>query len=311
MKFKIILKTKNEYNLIDLWIQYYSKLVGKENILIFDNNSTDHRIFDIYNHHSIQVQNIPKNPDSIHLYWWNKNFYEEIFASSDWFAVLDTDEFLCSYKDGVFSVEGVLDILKNSSNNKILGSIWLSHMHSGKSIEYFKVNTDKHNIYAGKAIIGTSYPLLRDIIYGHNASCINQNGDIDAELSSGLVLLHLDRIDPESRIQNCIDMVLQSIRGQSTEEQEIFSALQQLKNNGNLDDKTFLYKDYNHIQMNGIHKLREVQLYYRDKENYLRTFYSTQDHYIRTNIIRNYLYNEPYIQEIVPSNSDFLYLNAS
>lgn len=37
MKFKIILKTKNEDDLIDIWIRYYSKMVGKENLIVYTN----------------------------------------------------------------------------------------------------------------------------------------------------------------------------------------------------------------------------------------------------------------------------------
>jgi hypothetical protein len=125
MKFKIILKTKNEDDLIDIWIRYYYKMVGKENIIIFDNNSTSHKVLDVYKEHSIKTIQI-KSPNSIHSYHNNKNFYDDLFTNCDWFSILDTDEFLCVYKNGVFSAEGVLELLA-SSDKQVLGSIWLDH----------------------------------------------------------------------------------------------------------------------------------------------------------------------------------------
>ena len=49
MKLKIISKTKNEYHLIETWIKYHAKLVGYENIVIFDNILRNKYIFIFYN----------------------------------------------------------------------------------------------------------------------------------------------------------------------------------------------------------------------------------------------------------------------
>jgi hypothetical protein len=301
MKFKVILKTKNEEDLIELWIRYYSKLVGKENIVIFDNHSTSQKVLDFYKNHNIEVKSIDI-PNDIHSYSRNKDFYGDIFVNYDWFAVLDTDEFLCSYKNGVFSAEGVLDVLKNSSH-KALGSTWLSQMHLGDSIEYFRVNTGNHNKNYGKAIFGTSYERLKNVIYGHNVSCKDEGGNCDAFLDSNLFLLHLDRLNPASRIKNCLDMCLcSSSRPHKDFEknkirQEVNKELQFIKKN-NFASEKFLSMDPPEGLMSSIHKLQELKDFYSDKYAYLKKYYGTESEYIRTNVINHYVFGEEYRQEI-------------
>jgi hypothetical protein len=298
MKFKIILKTKNEDDLIDVWIRYYSKLVGKENLVIFDNNSTSQKVLDTYKYHDIKTIKI-EFPNSIHSYRKNKIFYDVLFADCDWFSILDTDEFLCVFKNGVFSAEGVIELLE-SSDKQVLGSIWLDHMHVGDSKEYFKINqvpyicAPKHNKKHGKAIYRTSYP-VRNINYGHNVCCK------DAWIESGFFLLHVDRINPETRIKNCLDM---AIANTTQKHQEIYKELELIKN-GTYNNE-FLNKKFEDNSVPSLHKIREIQQYYLDKYSYIKKYYGSDREYIRTNIIDSYIYGTKYSQEIVSNNSDFL-----
>jgi hypothetical protein len=303
MKFKIILKTKNEDDLIDIWIRYYSKMVGKENLVIFDNNSTSQKVLDVYREHGIEIKKIDV-PNKVHHYRLNIDFYKNIFSSCDWFAVLDTDEFLCVYKDEVFSAEGVLNVLKNSSH-KVLGSTWLSQMHLGDSIEYFKVNTTDHNKNYGKAIFSTSYERLKNVIYGHNVSCKDKDGSCDAFLGSDLFLLHLDRLNPVSRIKNCLSMCLCSSSSsrpykdveKNKMRQEVHEELQFIEKN-NFASEKFLSSTTAKGVMDSVHKLQELRDFYSDKYAYLEKYYGTESEYIRTNVINNYVFGEKYRQEI-------------
>jgi hypothetical protein len=306
MKFKIILKTKNEDDLIDIWIRYYSKMVGKENIVIFDNNSTSQKVLDIYKYHKIDPYNIDI-PNNIHFYGNFKEFYENIFSSCDWFSILDTDEFLCVYKDGVFSADGVIDLLE-ASDKKVLGSFWLRQMYLNQTNEYFKISPNSHdtnhNKMYGKAVFKTSYPRLRNTIYGHNANCKNEHGNCDAYLESGLVLLHLERTNWDLRIKNCIDMCLHSssLPCQAVHEKlckEIHEELKKIQDTNEASD-TFLKMVIPEGSMNSIHKLREIQLYYTNKQSYIDSHYGQKKEYIRTNIINHYVFGEDYIQEISP-----------
>ena len=299
MKFKIILKTKNEDDLIDIWIRYYSKMVGKENLIIFDNNSTSQKVLDAYKEHDIATIQI-KSPNSIHSYHNNKNFYDDLFASCDWFSILDTDEFLCVYKNGIFSAEGVLELLANS-DKQVLGSIWLDHMHVGDSKEYFKINqvpyicAPRHNKNHGKATYRTSYSRVHNINYGHNACCK------DTWIESGLFLLHVDRTNPEIRVKNCLEMALANT---IQKQPEIYKELQLIKNGTYNND--FLNKKFEDNSVLGLHKIREVQEYYLDKCSYIKKYYGSDREYIRTNVINSYVYGTEYKQKIVSNNTDFL-----
>lgn len=297
MKFKIILKTKNEDDLIDIWIRYYSKMVGKENLVIFDNGSTSQKVLDVYREHDIETIQI-KFPNSIHPYRNNKLFYDELFTNCDWFSILDTDEFLCVYKNNVFSAEGVLDLLA-TSDKQVLGSIWLDHMHVGDSKEYFKINqvpyicSPKHNKNHGKSIYKTSYSDIRN--YGHNACCK------DTFVESGLFLLHVDRIDPKIRIKNCLDMAMANT---IEKHPEIHKELNLIRN-GTYNEE-FLTKQFKDNSITGLHKIREIQQYYSDKYSYIKKYYGSEREYIRTNLIDSYVYGTKYSQEIVSNNTDFL-----
>ena len=299
MKFKIILKTKNEDDLIDVWIRYYSKMVSKENLIILDNNSTSQKVLDSYKEHGIETIQI-KSPNSIHSYHNNKDFYDDLFANYDWFSILDTDEFLCVYRDGVFSVEGVLELLSNS-DKQVLGSIWLSHMHVGDSKEYFKINkvpyiyAPKNNKKHGKAVYKTSYSKIKQTHYGHNILCE------DAFLESGLFLLHVDRTNPKIRIKNCLDMAMANT---IEEHPEIYKELALICNG--IYNESFLNKKFENDSICSLHKIREVQEYYSDKYSYIKKYYGSDREYIRTNIIDSYIYGTKYIQEIVSNNTDFL-----
>jgi hypothetical protein len=290
MKFKIILKTKNEDNLIDIWIKYYSKMVGKENLIIFDNNSTSQKVLDVYKQHSIEPIAI-ENPNSINFFHRHANFYENIFSNCDAFAILDTDEFLCVYEDGVFRADKVLDTIQNSEA-QVLGSIWLDQMHLSDSIEYFLPNKNwkiDHNKKYGKSIFKTSYTEIKNYIYGHNICCK------DADTNTNLILLHLDRTNPEIRIKNCIDLSI--IESNNHQKKELFDELQNIKLTGKASN-WFLDSNFPDNFMTGVHKLREIQEYYRDRYSYLKKRYGTSEEYIRTNVINHYIYGEQHKQEI-------------
>jgi hypothetical protein len=293
MKFKIILKTKNEDDLIDIWIRYYSKMVGKENLVIFDNNSTSQKVLDAYKEHGIEIIQI-KSPNSIHSYYNNKNFYNDLFANYDWFSILDTDEFLCLYENGLFSAEGVTELLSNS-DKQVLGSIWLDHMHVGDSKEYFKINQSQHNEKYGKAIYKTSYSKIKQTHYGHNILCE------DAFLESGLFLLHVNRTNPEIRIKNCLDMAMANT---IEKHQEIYKELELIRDG--TCNENFLTKKFEDDTICSFHKIREVQEYYSDKYSYIKKHYGTCYEYIRTNIIDSYVYGADYKQEVISKNADFL-----
>lgn len=274
-------------------------MVGKENLVIFDNNSTSQKVLDAYKEHSIETIQI-KSPNSIHSYRNNKVFYDELFANCDWFSILDTDEFLCAYNNGIFSAEGVVDLLA-TSDEQALGSIWLDHMHVGDSKEYFKINQvpyichPKHNKRHGKAIYRTSYPGIRNIGYGHNNNCK------DALVESGLFLLHVDRTNIEVRIKNCLDM---SMANTIIKHPETYKELELIQN-GTINEE-FLNKKFEDNSVDSLHKIREIQEYYLDKYSYIKKYYGNEREYIRTNIIDSYVYETKYKQEIVSSSNDFL-----
>lgn len=303
MKFKIISKTKNEYILIEPWIQYHTKLVGYENIVIFDNNSTDERVLEVYRKYPIEIHQI-SYPDSIHFYESHQIFYDTIFNNYDWFTIIDTDEFLCGYENEILSPTKALDIIGSFDNTNVLVASWLKSLfYDINNIDYFMANSDELIKLNSKGIYGTLFKRLKETVYGHGLLCKNQEGVIDAKFNTGLILLHLANINPDARQKNNISFLLQTTKlpHANTEicilRQIIHDELLALNNTGKPTD-TLLYTDFSRAELDSWHKLVELQLYYRDRQTFIDKL-SVSREYIKSNIINSYINDIDYHQEIV------------
>ena len=93
---KLVLKTKNNAFFLERWIQHHLKIVGDQNLIIFDNMSSDPAVFDVYRRYASQI--IIIHYKQYHLLLHNPNefyyFYKALYESSDFYAFLDVDEFL-------------------------------------------------------------------------------------------------------------------------------------------------------------------------------------------------------------------------
>ncbi len=89
---KVFVLTKNEYDIIDDFITYYSQMLGAHNVIIIDNGSTDSRVLSAYSRH----------PD-VHLIHDHRAMTEQRHMMTDammkhvhtcdFMMPLDTDEF--------------------------------------------------------------------------------------------------------------------------------------------------------------------------------------------------------------------------
>ncbi len=93
---KIILKVKDEVDLIDKWIDHHAKIVGLHNIIIMDCGSTDRRFLDKLDaiRNEAVIFQYDKYYDSLHSYDSNKQFFELLKREARYICILDADEFL-------------------------------------------------------------------------------------------------------------------------------------------------------------------------------------------------------------------------
>jgi len=175
---KIVLKAKDEIDLIDHWIHHHESIVGRENLVILDCQSTSQSYLDKLHHYSkdILVLNYRKYYDSIHTTRSNKKFYEFLSREAKYVTVLDADEFLVGKENDALSGKYVQSILEQFSG-KVLPATWLDavlHLPVGTDHGFdSQISLDinfgriKNNTVAGKSIAASS--CLFDIDHlGHN-----------------------------------------------------------------------------------------------------------------------------------------------
>jgi hypothetical protein len=56
---KIVLKTKNETEILDRWLEHHLKIAGDLNVIVFDNGSTNPKTFDIYKKYLYRILSPP------------------------------------------------------------------------------------------------------------------------------------------------------------------------------------------------------------------------------------------------------------
>lgn len=102
-EFFVILKTKNEVELLEDWIEHYGKMFGYESIIILDNYSDEPSAHEVYSKSCDKVgliatfgdgdigHNLIHYPESRKSY---SRFYEAVKERCRYFGFFDTDEFL-------------------------------------------------------------------------------------------------------------------------------------------------------------------------------------------------------------------------
>ncbi|MGR5134655.1 glycosyltransferase family 2 protein [Vibrio alfacsensis] len=175
---KIILKAKNETELIDAWIDHHAQIVGYDNIIIVDTGSDDPKYINKLEYYKdrVLILNYSKPYNLIHANKSkaNKAFYDLIEKTSDRMIILDADEFMLFYNGGRFSKN--FDSTKYD-NDIILCGTWMNNASlpdgdvfslKEKSISFYVDDKKiRHGTKAGKSIVPTM--LLNNLDHiGHN-----------------------------------------------------------------------------------------------------------------------------------------------
>jgi len=197
---KIVLKAKDENDLIDYWIQHHVSIVGKENLVILDCQSTSQSYLDKLHSYSkdILILNYRKYYDSIHTTRSNKKFYEFLGREAKYVAVLDADEFLVGKDKDALSGEYVQRIL-GQFTGKVLPASWLdailhlppesiccSDSQISLDVNFGRI---KNNTVAGKSVADSRS--LFDIDHlGHNLHVKKVKDNINPSDFFKLFVLH-------------------------------------------------------------------------------------------------------------------------
>jgi hypothetical protein len=200
---KIVLKTKDEVDFLRRWIDYHSNIVGPENLIIFDNGSTDPAVHDVYR--QIADKTLVVKFSGFHNMMHRVHAFPELYASlqqsSSYFCFLDTDEFLIwAWPDGAFASDSkILSELDTASRSDVLPTLWLENVEGYDDRFWFDAEQNhlKTGLKGGKPIISSAANI---------SGLINHNFQVSPDLfassqTANFVVLHLKRLFPRQRIR--------------------------------------------------------------------------------------------------------------
>lgn len=310
---KIALKTKNEGMLLDYWLQYHSKIVGWENIFVFDNQSSDSDTLDVYDRYKGLLNLIVWSDDPLKLHNPSRcpGIYHSIINNdSCYLLLLDTDEFLTYYdvNSGKFDNSLIVDKIREKKN-LALRTLWLNaiprkdDLTNFRTQVYFENNEGKvaDNKKLGKTILSSKHKAFSDnppadSNIGHNY--LNP----EAVFEDNFCVLHCDRADIHRRILNNVSIIKYRayLKG-IIELDELDELYNQIKNE-KIDEQLKNSLLPRMIAINSAkphHKLQELIEYVQNKNRFLTKAASFDPRsYIKTNIIQHTIFDEPYAQEI-------------
>ncbi len=202
---KIILKCKDETELIDAWLQHHEQLVGSENIIIMDCGSETPEYLTKLSRISqrILVIGYPHHYDRLHSIDFNRHLFSFLAKECRFLTILDADEFLCGCLDDQLSANNALTILKNSPYGYHCGT-WLfnskpPHIRDQKLDMQTDIYVDISTSSLSKGMRGKSIART-DIIeklthLGHNMPNSRSSQNLILSDSFGKIfIVHLSRL---------------------------------------------------------------------------------------------------------------------
>lgn len=200
--FKVLLKTRNEYLLIDRWLRHYLDILGPQGqIIILDNMSTDERVFAAYQRHADNIVLIQYDGkvDSAHSPTRFGELYAAVRESADFYSLLDTDEFLCLYDGKSLGHSSILSFLRERREACVFPSLYLHNLYGRDDAFFFEPEGLRSYHLQGKSVLSSS------AMSAFPTAPVGHNMDVPLPLftrnATGLVLLHMTNLSREQRIK--------------------------------------------------------------------------------------------------------------
>jgi hypothetical protein len=176
---KIILKVKDDPELITHWIEYHAGIVGYHNLIVIDCGSTEVEFLAILETYKNKILILKYDGyyDHLHHMHANKALFTALEKNCKYVALLDSDEFLFGYYNRQISAKDVINILKEG-DEKIYACGWFHNINmlpeSGGSVDWNHALTFslephdlKWGVYAGKSLMLSRITFAAKYI-GHN-----------------------------------------------------------------------------------------------------------------------------------------------
>ena len=288
---KIILPTYNEASLLRMWLDYYEKLIGLHNVIIFDNESDNPEVLKIFSDYRSRLLLIYTSKYYFDLESNKDPAFEKIIDTikneCKFLTKLDTDEFLCYYDriNKKFDNNKLLSLLSTCENN--ICSIWLSNIYTKEiyndcknyrnyikfeNLDLEKVFNNRDHFFNnnGKSIFLSNQTFSLD--WGNH----NRSRDV---IFNNLICLHLYLGDIDNRYRNNLSTIQKEIRQKNISISEYdFN-----------DIKNTLKKisEHKHIFTGSHHKAKFNYEYLENPNEFKKKFINNTKNFILTTIIKD------------------------
>jgi hypothetical protein len=199
---KIILKVKDDPQMLQSWITHHQNIVGLKGLIILDNMSTDPEMLKIYQSLPNEVHKFKYSGfhNNIHYTQHFPEFYRALRDSCEYFTALDTDEHLTLY-DGTTQFQAdtrVVAFLRDRLEANVYPGTWLQNItgYMDRFSFYDPLVPLTVGLKWGKPIVSTKCAF---------EGLINHNTQIDCNLYRqplvvNFFVLHLSRVSNFQRI---------------------------------------------------------------------------------------------------------------
>jgi hypothetical protein len=158
---------------------------------------------------------------------------EEMKQACKYYAILDTDEFLCFFDHDKKTIDNskLLDFISANNHRDVFPTTWIFNMYHGAcfkkltDVKDFNFELSTVNVDFGKVIASSNGRAGKNI--GHNISTAKKTQDkVKMQSCPELLLLHTNHVNWESRIKTRLNFAKQdAVKFNSLEE-----LLEQIKN---------------------------------------------------------------------------------
>ena len=198
---KIVLKIKDDIFFFKRWVEHHAKIVGYENLIIFDNMSSDPELEKVYRGYDTQLKIFRFGGMCDHLH--NPKCYPLLYASlrksCSYYIFLDADEFLTwvTPELSYYSDSRIVEMLADSDYplipaTSIINTLGYPHR--------FGMNANGSHITSGmkwgKPVVSSE--LLTESTHLHNYHLLNDY----KKFITNLFVKHLCFLSPQQRIKS-------------------------------------------------------------------------------------------------------------
>lgn len=200
--FRIILKTRDEPRRLARWIEHHSAIVGLENLIIFDNMSSDPDVPAIYEraYGKCPIIRYGGFQDMLHQRRVNNALYDALALSCAYSTLIDTDEFLALYDGEKFVTdERIAGFVASLPDTPVLPGTWLDNVAGRNDWFHFSPPDAalRRGLKWGKPLVSTKLP-TPDIVL-HNTQL--QEAIKSTRLVTNLFVLHRKQVLPRERMR--------------------------------------------------------------------------------------------------------------